>query len=189
MNRLSGVLNKIDRAIGLLSGLAVGASAISVVGLAFLITANMLVRELRAAGYIGFIWNFVEEWSGYLLVLLIFFALAYTLRTEGHINVNVLVRFLPRRARDAVETFTTALALAMLVYMLYRSVTWLQMIIERNIVSNFPTLTPMWIPALFVPIGLSLFGLAITLHLLRKALATATGAVEEEKPEIPKIVL
>lgn len=156
-------------------------------GLAFMITLDIILRELRAAGIIGFNWQFVAEWSTYMVMLVVFWALAYTLRTDGHITVSLLVQRFPHRARNVLALLTATVSEVVLVYMLYRGIQWMELSIDRNIRSSVSIYkTPVWIPNLFIVIGLSLFALAILLHIVRLALEIATGpskpADEAETP-------
>ena len=75
-----GVFNWIARACGWV-----------LVVMAFMITLDIVLRELRTMGIIGFNWQFVAEWSAYLVILLVFAGLAHTLRADGHITVNIFV--------------------------------------------------------------------------------------------------
>lgn len=139
------------------------------VGLALLISADIVLRELRTAGVIDFNWQFVSEWSAYLVVLVVFAGLAYTLRSDGHITVSLLVRHLPARIQAGVALAMAAISEVVLVYMLYRGILWMELAIKRGITSTSVLKTPMWIPNLFVVGGLALFALAVLLYILRTA--------------------
>lgn len=182
MNRVDAVLSRMDRAVGLLSGLAVAIGAIAVAGMVFMVTAYIIVREFLKGQ-----WFFVEEWSGYLLVLLVYWSCAYTLRSGGHINVGVVVRFLPKRARLWMAALTSLAALGMLGFFMEKSIRWVIYAAEESLVSGFPSLTPMWIPFTFVSIGLGVFSLAMALHLARKVVEAVRGKVEEEEVVGPPI--
>ncbi|MFC1904890.1 TRAP transporter small permease subunit [Chloroflexota bacterium] len=168
---LQRLISGIDRITGILSVSAGVVAGVATVLMALMITVDIIVRELLVAGYIGFKWPFVvDEWTGYLVVLIGFFALAYTFRAEGHINVDLVVRRLSARARCELAALTSFLSLIVAGYLTYLGVLWVKRAVEQNIGSNYISHTPMWIPSLFVPIGLAIFCLAILLYTVRKVL-------------------
>lgn len=176
MNRVEGVLNKIDWVIGILSNVLVAFAVLYLIGMVLVITGYIFLREL-------FLWQilFVEEYSAYGVVFTVYFAAAYTLRSEGHINVNILIRYLPHRVREGFLVFASLFALAMLTFMMMRSVAWYRYAYVRQIISEFPSNTPLWIPYLIIPIGLGVFGLAIVLFTVRRVIALIKGVPEEVK--------
>lgn len=178
-------LRRVDRSIHVVSQAFLVPGIIVLVGISIMITLGVMVRELA---FIPWQWTFVEEYSAYFLVLIIFFALAYALRVEAHITVDVLVRHLPQRPRTILEFVLTLGALAIVVVMLKFSLDRVIFAYQRHIVSNFPSLTPMWIPYLFVFIGLIPFGFALVMHAVGKLLEVLAGRpllrLEEEKIEI-----
>jgi len=176
---VNGVFQWIDRGVHFLAVLMMVPAAVAIVGDTALITAYIIVRETPVPGN----WRFVEEWSGYLLVLMVYFSLAYTLRTGGHISVDVVVRFLPRRVRNVLDVILSAMALAMSIFLMDRSFAWFRYGLARHLESNFPSHTPLWIPYLFIFIGLVPFGLALLLHLVRRVLILVTGVTPEEARE------
>lgn len=152
-----------------------------------MITLDIILRELRAGGVINYNWQFVAEWSTFMVMLVVFWSLAYTLRTDGHITVSLLVQRLPRRFRDALALLTATVSEIVLVYMVYRGVLWMELSIARDIrTSGSIYKTPIWIPNLFVVIGLSMFALAVLIYIVRVAVDVAIGpsetAEEAEKP-------
>lgn len=165
-------LRWVDRGIHLISQAFLVPGIIVLVGISLMITAGVMVRELA---FIPWQWVFVEEYSAYFLVLIVFFALAYALRVNAHITVDVVVRHLPTRPRTILELVLTFGALAIVAVMLRFSLDRVIFAYQRGIVSNFPSLTPMWIPYLFVFIGLLPFGLALTMHAVGKLLEVLAG--------------
>lgn len=137
--------------------------------LAFLITFDIILRELRTAGLIDFNWQFVAEWSTFLVMLVVFAGLAYTLRSNGHITVSLLVERFPPRLQSFVALAMALLSEAVLVYMAYRGILWMLLSIQRGITSTSVMRTPMWIPNLFVVLGLTMFAIAVLLFIIRTA--------------------
>lgn len=180
MKVFENLLGKAERVVSTLSNIALALCAVVVVVMTFIITAYVTARGL------GQSWVFVEEYSGYALVLIVYFGLAYTLRTGGHINVEIVVRFLRPRTRKVLEALTTLVALGVVCFMLERGIYWFLHAIRMGIHSDWPTESPMWIFHLFVPLGLGMFSLQILLHFIRTVMAAVVGVVEEEK-KVPSI--
>lgn len=175
------LLGKVERGCDWLFDNVAGACGWILVTLAFLIAIDVALRELRTAGIIGFNWQFVEEWSSYLVIFVVFAGLAYTLRSDGHITVSLLVERLPPRLQSIVALVMAIVSEVVLVYMLYRGVVWMMLSIRRGITSTSVIKTPMWIPNLFVVIGLALFAVAVLifiLHTARKAFAPSRASQE-----------
>lgn len=180
------ILNLADRATNTLSRVLVFPAAVVLVAVSIMITTSVVVRETP----IPWQWTFVDEYSGYFLVLMIYFALAYTLRTGGHITVDVVVRHLHPRLRVTFDVFLTALALAIVSFMMERSLGQVAYALDRDARSLFQSHTPLWIPNIFVFIGLLPFGIALLLHGIHAIIAAVTGNVEEAEtaPEQPPAI-
>ena len=170
MNRVDIVLSKIDKVIDSLSKAAVAISALTLVFLVVLITAYVVVRELLYGQ-----WFFVEEWSGYLVVLIFYWACAYALRSGAHIKVDIVSRLFPDSVKRWVECFTALMATSILGFLVRGSIDWVIYALEEGVVSDYPSLTPMWIPFAFVPIGLGIFCLAMGLETVRRVTVAVAG--------------
>jgi TRAP-type C4-dicarboxylate transport system permease small subunit len=170
MNWVDIVFGKIDKVIDILSKAAVAISALSLVFLVFMITAYVFVREFLYGQ-----WLFVEEWSGYLLVLIFYWACAYALRSGAHIKVDIVFRLFPDRVKPWVECVSALMATSILGFLIKGSIDWVIYAVEERVVSDYPSLTPMWIPLAFVPIGLGHFGLAMGLETVRRVTVAVAG--------------
>ena len=104
---------------------------------------------------------FVEEWSAFLVVLIAYFSIAYTLRMKGHIVVDILVRHFSEMTRRVLELLTGLIAVAVASYLVQRSIAFFLYNWESGIVTQNVNPSPFWIPTLFVPLGLILFTLGL----------------------------
>ena len=152
------------------------------VAMAVTITLDIVVRELRTVGLIGFNWQFVAEWSAFLVIFMVFAGLAYTLKTDGHIVVNLLYGRLPFRAQKFLALMNSLIAGSILVYMAYRGVLWMMLSYNRGITSTSTIKTPLWIPNSFVVFGLILFSIAVFFFILHQARGLVSG--RETRPEV-----
>ena len=172
---MDGVFKRADRAVGILSERAAAVAAAVVFVTVFMVTIYVIVR------YGGGRWTFVEEWAGYLLVLMSFLGCAYALRQGAHVRVTVVSSRLPKKTRLWMTCFTSMLALVLLGFFVERSISWIIYQWETKAVSYFPTHTPMWIPSTFVTIGLVIFSIAMALYMVQSFVNAIRGIKEEEK--------
>ncbi|MGI9331809.1 MAG: TRAP transporter small permease [Gammaproteobacteria bacterium] len=145
------------------------------VALALMITVDIALRELRTFGLLSFNWQFVSEWSAFLVIFVVFAGLAYTLRSNGHITVAVIVDRLPPGMRQVLVLLAASISAVVLGYMFYRSIVWMMLSIERGITSTSVVRTPMWIPNAFVVAGLGLFAIAMLLTIARLSVDLWSG--------------
>jgi len=171
-NRL---FNKLDRVVDMLTRACVVIASVSLLSIVIVIVVHTLDRKyFQQLG-----WIFVDEWSGYLFVLIVFFSMALTLRSgDSHIKVSLMSRFVSRRVWSVAETITLFLAVPVLSFMTYSSISRLLSMLEGGIRNNTPLMTPLWIPYTFIAVGLSVFTLAVAVHLVRKVIIAATGGEE-----------
>jgi TRAP-type C4-dicarboxylate transport system permease small subunit len=96
-----------------------------------------------------------------------YFMLADTLRSDRHVIVEVVVKRIPGgRFKQSLNVITSLLALGLSIFLLKESISFTVDAWETGRVSLFPSRTPMWIPRIFVPIGLGVFVLSLTMHTL-----------------------
>ena len=105
-------------------------------------------------------WFFVDEYSAFIYVLLTYLALGYTLITKGHIRITLFTQRLPAQRQVYADLLSKFVAFITTVFLLYRGLDWMVMLVERGGVSP-ATRTPLFIPYIPVLAGLFLFALAL----------------------------
>ena len=83
------------------------ASLAAVITMVFLIAAGVIARYVFNSPFL-----FVEEYSGYLFVLVVCWGLAFTLKDGGHIKVELVVSRLPARIVKWLELAAYVMATA-----------------------------------------------------------------------------
>lgn len=154
----------------------------SCVALGFIVLLITLYVTGRYTGLIYF--QFVEEWVGYLVVLIVVFSLGYTLRTGGHIHIDIVVRRIQSvKVRQSLAVVTSVLGLGLAIYLTVMAVSFMLVAWRTGGVSIFPSHTPMWIPRLFIPIGLVVFDFSLLIVCVRVVRELTSGAkgVKERK--------
>lgn len=95
----------------------------------------------------------VVEGSGYMLVVITFLSIAWVLREEGHVKMDILVNLVNLRAKALIDTITSCLCGAISLIITYYSV--MVTISYFRTGSRFETvlMPPKALIFIFVPIG------------------------------------
>ena len=129
---------------------------------ALVITWNVIYRALGASTY----WEI--EFSVFMMVGSLFLASPFCLKTNGHVAVDLLSHYLPRRARRWLGVATAVVGLGVCVYLAYSGA---ELTIdsfdkgERTESSWAPYKWPLF---LSMPVGLGLTALQYIAELMRK---------------------
>ncbi|MFC1961667.1 TRAP transporter small permease subunit [Chloroflexota bacterium] len=111
---------------------------------------------------------FIDEYEGYLMVLVIMLPLSWVLRRAKHIRIPVFVNMLPPRAVNYLDLATIIVALLVITVLIIAT--------TQLVVSSFASDTRAWslmrTPLgpiqLIMPIGLSLFAIQILVEIARR---------------------
>ena len=130
--------------------------------IAFFITYDVIARKW---GHVLGIptTRVTDEISGYLMALAVTWGFGYTLRTEGHVRIDVLVPYMPQRVRrwmDFIAMWTTGFLACLFAWKV-----WLLVIdsLQTGMRSSTYLLTPLWIPQGILGIGFSFLAVAAIL--------------------------
>ncbi|MGH8600679.1 MAG: TRAP transporter small permease [Burkholderiales bacterium] len=128
-----------------------------------------------------YVFNAPFSWSydvigNYLLVILFFLALSYTLREQGHIALDLAVRKIASvRARALLALVGDVLAFALFAGILYEgAVTTRSDWVSHYLLPGVIPL-PTWLAHVFVPIGCAIIVLRVLYQALQHAACVATG--------------
>ena len=153
----------LGKLVTILDDVGIAVTAVGMFGMAFMIAANTTLRYVFNNP-----WCFAEEYSGYLVVMVSFLALGYTLRKGGHITIDIVVNRLSERARTYLAITTTVITLAVTGVLLKYGLALTIDSLQHQTRSQTVMLTPLWIPQMFVVVGLFIFGLALMAYLATK---------------------
>ncbi|MDP2625280.1 MAG: TRAP transporter small permease [Candidatus Rokubacteria bacterium] len=152
------------RVVDALSTAAMAVSAAATVLMTVLITVEVIGRSVfRVSTLVS------DEMSGYLLVVLTFFGLADSLRSDSFIRVAfVYDRLSGARARRWLDGALFLAALGYTAFLGYHFWAFVAESYRFGTTSIYFTGTPLWIPQLFMAAGTSLLLLAIVAALVRR---------------------
>jgi TRAP-type C4-dicarboxylate transport system permease small subunit len=129
-------------------------SGIGVVAMAVVITIDVTLRY-----FFGKPLLFADDISVYSMIFITFVGAALTLKMKRHIMVDLFYTWLPRRAQRWLDVATTFVGAFVIWVLTWYSISWVQYTYKSGYTSPGILQTPMWIPALAIPIGLFLWGL------------------------------
>ncbi|MBW2636532.1 MAG: TRAP transporter small permease [Deltaproteobacteria bacterium] len=89
-------------------------------------------------------------------MLIVYFGLAWALRTEKHIHMELVVMQLSPRMRRGVELVNTVVCLGLLGYFLVESIEYALFSLELGIRSEWYSGSIMWPFHALIPIGLAM---------------------------------
>lgn len=115
-----------------------------------------------------------DELSGYFLVVIIFLSVAQTQKKGKHVISTALTSRLPLSKRKWLEISTSIMSLAFIVWFAWRTAVAAHesYVLGTATITNLHT--PYWIPQLLLPIGLTMFALQLTVHIVKTIMAWRT---------------
>lgn len=144
--------------------------------------AQFTVMAIVVADVVGrYVLNSPIEWvydviSRYLMALVFFFALSWTLGTGEHVRVLFFRQFVSRRVRRAFDLLSAVAGGAVFALILVASLDRFWTDWTTNAVFTGAYLWPNWISSICVPIGVALMLLRFALLAAVHAVAIAAGA-------------
>jgi TRAP-type C4-dicarboxylate transport system permease small subunit len=164
---MTGSVSRIgDMVISFLTKLGMYLSGIAIFLMALFITFEVVARR-----FLGFSTLIADEYSGYLLVFITFFGLAYTMKTKGFLQVEFVIKRLSGRSYQTLHFILLTLALFYSLVMQYELVIFTWSTYVNDIVSVSISQTPLYIPQLCMPIGMIIFILELGEQWCRAAFA------------------
>lgn len=148
---LKGHMSKLSSLIDKISSLGGACSSLCIILIVVMILVEIAVRTF--SGQSTFI---TEEYSGYLLCWFAFMGMAYTLKTDGHIRVTMLLSRLGPRKKASMEIFSGIVGLGVFVYL----TTYLGILfydsVNTGVRSMHVSQTPLFIPQIIPVLGSAL---------------------------------
>jgi TRAP-type transport system small permease protein len=150
------LLRILARWIDLASAVSNYIAMLSMAVMSFLILVEIVVRR-----FFGTSTLISEEWSSYLLAYVIFFGLANAFKMNMFIQVEIVFGALPKRVQSALRTFSIFSALLFVIIFDYYLITFVLSSYHKHLRSISFSETPMVIPQIAMPIGITLLGLQL----------------------------
>jgi len=167
-NRLETVVIALSKVTGLIG-------AIFLLAAALVTTEGVLVRKI-----LGWSTTWQIELSVFLLMYACFVGAAFAQMGEHHLNIDLLIIYLPPRIRETLLIITGILSCLICVVIAWYAwpMWWDAVLLNEHSESLWGP--PMWIPYLFLPLGLTLLFLQSVVQIRRRIIALRAGVYEKE---------
>lgn len=168
--------DKFSKAVSNVSNILAGIAAIALVAWGFVIVVFVIARSVFNMN-----WMFVEEYSGYCMVLLVSFSLAYALKRGAHISVAVVMKLASVRVQKFLKTFADIIGLIVVIYLTKHGVQWFLYGLESGARSWFPSRTPMWPIYALIPVGFAALSLEFVQQLVTDIRKIRQGVADQNQ--------
>jgi C4-dicarboxylate transporter, DctQ subunit len=168
---------RVDR---LVAAVAHGLSAVGVVcvvAMMVLTTADVIARYVFNSPTM-----WADEMASYLLIAIVFLGLGQNIRTNGHIRIDVITNLASPRVNLVLEVFAYAVGIVFSIVLIRGAWTRFDNFWIRNVLSDSPLMTPLWVAMVPVVAGAVVLGIATVwgfVTSLRALLSGATPPVQE----------
>ncbi len=151
-----GLMTPVVRAAAIACGWALMAISFATV---FEVVARKLNYSLKS----------IDELGGYILAATSAIGFSWALVTRAHMRITLVVNWLPRPARRALDALAMLSLAGMAVFCAWRGYAEFSTNFISGRPSNTPMQTPLWIPQAVFFAGLALFALCSTLAAIHAA--------------------
>jgi|SaaInl7_150m_RNA_FD_contig_21_1759010_length_859_multi_13_in_0_out_0_2 TRAP-type C4-dicarboxylate transport system permease small subunit len=150
-------------------------AALCLVAAALIITEGVIVRKVLG---ISTIWQI--EASVFLLIFTVFVGAPFVQKNEHHLNVDLIIIHLKPRTREITLIVVSVLTclIAMLIAWYAWPMWWEAVVNNEHSESLWGP--PLWIPYLFLPIGMTLLFLQYIVQIYKKIIALREGQIETD---------
>jgi TRAP-type C4-dicarboxylate transport system permease small subunit len=142
----------LERKIGLLEKGCTFVASLALVVMIAIIAFGTLSRY-----FLGLPFGFVDEYSGYLLVVMGFLAMVLALKRNAHITVDIVQRALPDKLRGWVDVGAQCIGILVAAVLFWLSLTLFYESYATGMRASTIMETPLWIPQISIPLGWAIF--------------------------------
>lgn len=132
----------------------------------FLIAILSLIVLQMLARWTGEVFPGAPDYAGYCMAAASFFAFAYALNRGSHIRVSILLNAVGVKMRRVLNIWCFAIGAALAWYFVYYACRMVYWSWKFKDISQGQDATPLWIPQMAMVIGVIIFAIALTDHLL-----------------------
>ncbi|MGE8941997.1 TRAP transporter small permease [Leptospira interrogans] len=145
-------------------------------GVALVAMIAIVFGEIVSRNMFGVSLQLSEEVAGYLLVALCFLGFVGSYRSGDLMRIEMIYDLFPSHQRAIADILFDGIALVAVIIVNYFTSRFVWSSYTRGTVA--PTLleTPLWIPQLFMPLGLSILAVALVCRMIENAVAMQRGA-------------
>ncbi len=133
-----------------------------------IITIILIVANITLMSVTGKSIMITDEYSAYMFAGFVMFGLAYTLKHNGHIRINVLTSRLSPNVQRIFRIYALIVVLIFTIYIFYYSVYMVYQAYVYQMRSDTVAQTLLWIPQLVMPMGFFVLALQIISEIIKE---------------------
>jgi TRAP-type C4-dicarboxylate transport system permease small subunit len=171
MKQLGRILSKIINGLSYITGWT---AALSLVAAAVIVTEAVIVRKILG---VSTIWQI--EASVFLLIFTVFAGAPFVQKSEHHLNVDLVIIHLSPKTREItliIVSIISCLLAALLAW--YAWPMWWESVVNNEHSESLWS-PPLWIPYLFLPLGMTLLFFQYIIYIYGKITALRKGEIIE----------
>jgi TRAP-type C4-dicarboxylate transport system permease small subunit len=168
------IIDRIDRVLDRITRITSGVPAFAI-GTLLVVWVILIAVYVVGRLFFQVKWMFVPEFTEYFMVCVVFLSVAYTLRSKGHISIDIVLRRLSKRVNAILEAITAFLSLLITCFLVERGIDWFLYAFSSHMYSMGPMHTLMWPIFLVVPIGLTMLAFELLLYFYRTVVQAVRG--------------
>lgn len=126
----------------------------------------LIVAEVVLRSAFGVSMQVVDEYSGYMVVAIFFFGVAYCLQENALLRVELLFRLLRSGVQRALVLIFNVMALAFTAVVTYQLATFAIGSWRQGVFAPTTAMTPLYIPQLVMPLGMALLCIVLIAEII-----------------------
>lgn len=155
-NKMINLIDKLSKIAGMIS-------AIFMVLIVVLVNLEIIVRTLFNKST-----HIADEYSSYFLVVVVLMGLAYAMRHDAHIRVEVIRTRMNNSIKRSIDILCFLFAIILSSYATYYAIFMTHDVYVVGVTADSISETPLYLPQLIIPVGLILFILQLMASLIRR---------------------
>lgn len=171
MGRIVGLCDGFSKAFGIMAGIML------LIGAALTLTEIILRTFFSKTTYIS------EEYTGYLMVAITFFALSFTLKEKGHIRMTFLHSVVKGKARILLDIYVFIVGFVICAVITYTTAQFFWDSVVSQSRSMHVSATYLAVPQFFMPLGCFMMSVQFLAEIIRSILHLRLGTVEDHEVE------
>jgi TRAP-type C4-dicarboxylate transport system permease small subunit len=129
--------------------------------------AILIIAEVGMRGLFNHSLSFAWEYATYCMGAAVFLGAAFTLRSDGHIRVNLLIENASAEAGRVIDMLCSAIGIVVCAFLTYALTVKTLDDLRSGSIAPTPTETPLAVPDAAIAIGLLLLTLQMVARLIR----------------------
>ena len=153
-----------------------------VAGLTMIMGVGLILTEILVRSFFGGSIYITHEYTGYFMVAITLFGLAYTLKEKGHIRLTLLHKVVkPGKGRTILDIYAFICGFIIFAIITYATLAFFLDTYAKGTRSMQITKTYLAIPQFIMPLGSFILSLQFIAEILKSIIKLRTGEFDEDE--------